>query len=117
MNAFTERYHKWCKRHGYFFKQSNAVEVYELAKSVITLVPKGSVAKVLVQEAASQLTSISRSVETYRSEMNRLASMLPEYPVVMGLYGVGNLLVLSLWQKSATSAVLSASRRWLLLPG
>lgn len=43
----------------------------------------------LVQEAANQLTSISRSVETYRSEMNRLASMLPEYPVVMEMYGVG----------------------------
>lgn len=89
LNAFTERYRKWCKRHGYFFKQSNAAEVYELARSVITLVPKGPVAKVLVQQAASQLTSISRSVETYRAEMNRLASMLPEYPVVMGLYGVG----------------------------
>ncbi len=43
----------------------------------------------LVQQAANQLTSISRSVEIYRAEMNRLASMLPEYPVVMGLYGVG----------------------------
>lgn len=83
------RYQKWCKRHGYFFKQSNTEKVYELAKSVITLVPKGSVAKVPVQAAASKLTSIFRSVETYRSEMNRLASMLPEYPVVMGLYGVG----------------------------
>ena len=50
-----------------FFKQSNAAEVYEIARSVITLVPKGPVAKVLVQQAASQLTSISRSVETYRA--------------------------------------------------
>lgn len=88
-NAFSERYRKWCKRHGYIFKESNAVEVYELARSVITQVPKDQVTKVLVQEAANQLTSISRSVEIYRAEMNRLASMLPEYPVVMDLYGVG----------------------------
>lgn len=60
--------------------------MYELAKSIIILVPKGSVAKVLVQEAASQVTSISGSVETYRAEMNCLVSMLPEYPVVMGMY-------------------------------
>ena len=42
-----------------------------------------------MQEATNQLTSISRSVETYRAEMERLASMLPEYPVVMQMYGVG----------------------------
>ncbi len=45
----------------------------------------------LVQEAANQLTAISRSVETYRSEMNKLASQLPEYPVVMEMYGVGGI--------------------------
>lgn len=43
----------------------------------------------LVQEAANQLISISRSVEVYRAEMDRLAAMLPEYPVVMAMYGVG----------------------------
>ena len=35
------------------------------------------------------MTAISRSVETYRAEMNRLASMLPEYEVVMKMYGAG----------------------------
>ena len=32
LNAFSERYRKWCKRHGYIFKQGNAVEVYSLAE-------------------------------------------------------------------------------------
>jgi len=63
--------------------------VYELAKSAVVLVSKTEVTKVLIKEAANQLTSISRSVETYRTEMNRLASQLPEYPVVMEMYGVG----------------------------
>ena len=40
-------------------------------------------------KAANQLISISRSVEVYRAEMDRLAAMLPEYPVVMAMYGVG----------------------------
>ena len=89
-NAFSERYRKWCKRHGYFFKQSNAEKVYALVKNAVVLVPKSGVTKVLVQEAANQLSSTSRSVETYRAEMECLASMLPEYPVVMEMYGVGN---------------------------
>ena len=63
--------------------------MYELAKSAVVLVSKTEVTKVLIKEAANQLTSISRSVETYRTEMNRLASQLPEYPVVMEMYGVG----------------------------
>lgn len=89
LKNFTERYRKWCKRHGYQFSAAKAEEVYNLAKSAVVLVQKTSVTKTLVQEAANQLTAISRSVETYRSEMNKLASQLPEYPVVMEMYGVG----------------------------
>lgn len=88
-NAFTERYRKWCKRNRYNFNAEKASEVYALAKSAVVLVQKTSLTKTLVQEAANQLTVISRSVETYRSEMNKLASQLPEYPVVMEMYGVG----------------------------
>ena len=88
-SVFAERYRKWCRKNRYNFSQDKAAEVYELAKSVVVLVSKDDVTKMLVQEAATQLTSISHSVETYRTEMNRLASMLPEYPVVMAQYGVG----------------------------
>ena len=88
-NAFAERYRKWCKRNRYQFSTEKAAEAYALAKSAVVLVQKTSVTKTLVQEAANQLTAISRSVETYRSEMNKLASQLPEYPVVMEMYGVG----------------------------
>ena len=89
LNAFSERYRKWCKRHGYFFKQNNADEVYSLAKNAVVLAPKSKITKVLVQEAAIQLTSLSHSIEIYRAEMERLASILPEYPVVMEMFGVG----------------------------
>ena len=67
LNAFAERYRKWCKRNRYQFSMEKAAEVYALAKSAVVLVPKTAVTKALVQEAANQLTAISRSVETYRS--------------------------------------------------
>lgn len=88
--AFAERYQKWCKRHGYLVRSNTVEKVYTLAKSAVVLVPKSQTAKVIVQEAAKQLTAISRSVELYRTEMNRLAAMLPEYPVVMQMFGVGD---------------------------
>ena len=87
--AFAERYQKWCKRHGYLVRSNTVEKVYTLAKNAVVLVPKSKTAKVIVQEAAKQLTAISRSVELYRTEMNRLAATLPEYPVVMQMFGVG----------------------------
>ncbi len=88
--AFAERYRKWCKRHRYLVRSSTIDEVYTLAQNAVVLVPKSQTAKVIIVEAAKQLTAISRSVELYRSEMNRLAEMLPEYPVVMQMFGVGS---------------------------
>lgn len=88
--AFAERYQKWCKRHGYLVRSNTVEKVYNLAKNAVVLVPKSKTAKVIVKEAAKQLTAISRSVELYRTEMNRLAAMLPEYPVVMQMFGVGD---------------------------
>ena len=87
--AFTERYRKWCKRHGYNFSAEKANQIHREAKEMISLVSKSSTSKLLIQEAASQLTSLSRMVEVLRIEMNRLAMQLPEYPVVMSMYGVG----------------------------
>lgn len=96
LNAFTERYRKWCGRHRYKFNAKKAEEIHLSAKEQIALVPKSSTTKLLIQEAAAQVTSISRTAELLRSEMNRLASRLPEYPVVMSMYGVGESLGLQL---------------------
>lgn len=88
--AFTERYRKWCKRHGYNFNTAKAAEIYAESKERIAMLPKNSLSEVMVQEAITQLNTVSKTVEVFRSEMNRLAEQLPEYDVVMNLYGVGN---------------------------
>ncbi len=87
--AFVERYWNWCRRHGYNFSEQKAIELHTDAKQKFPLVPKSDTCKLLVKEAVSQLNAISRTVETYRAEMNRLASQLPEYETVMAMYGVG----------------------------
>jgi len=89
LTAFTDRYRKWCKRHGYNFNTQKAEQIHREAREMISLVSKSSTTKLLVQEAASHLSSLSRMVEVLRAEMNRLAIQLPEYPVVMSMYGVG----------------------------
>ena len=87
--AFSQRYCKWCKRNNYYFNAAKAEQIHSEAREMIALVPRSITAKLLVQETASQLLSVSRTVEALRAEMNRLAAQLPEYPVVMSMYGVG----------------------------
>lgn len=92
IKAFTERYRKWCKRHRYNFNASKAVAIYEEAKELVPTLPKNGSTKVLITEAIAQLNANSRTVEVLRAEMNRLAMQLPEYPIVMAMYGVGTTL-------------------------
>ena len=87
--AFTERYGKWCKRHGYNFSAAKAAEIYSEAKDLIVMLPKDPCTKLLVQEAVAQLNAVSRTVEVFRSEMRRLSEQLPEYSIVMSMHGVG----------------------------
>lgn len=87
--VFTERYRKWCKRHRYNFSAPKASEIHSESKELIAMLPKDQTSRLLVHEAISQLNSLSRTVAVLRSEMHRLAKQLPEYPVVMKLYGVG----------------------------
>ncbi|MCL2342470.1 MAG: IS110 family transposase [Firmicutes bacterium] len=87
--AFVERYQRWCKSHRYNFRLEKAEEIYRQSSEMIALVPKSNTTKLLVQEAASQLLNLSRMVEVLRAEMNRLAAQLPEYSIVMSMYGVG----------------------------
>jgi transposase len=44
----------------------------------------------LLQQAIAALNAVSATVESFRAEAQRLAQLLPEYPVVMAMYGVGD---------------------------
>lgn len=89
LKAFTERYRKWCKRHGYNFQQHKPKEIFETSKELICVYPKDDSSKLLVKQAIEQFNAVSSAVEHIRTEMNRIASQLPEYPVVMAMCGVG----------------------------
>jgi len=90
--AFSERYRKWCKRHGYNFSQSKADEIYLSAAGHIVVLPKNEMTKLLVTQAIVQINAVAETLAVISSEMKRLAEMLPEYPVVSEFYGVGDVL-------------------------
>ena len=89
IKAFTERYKAFCKRYGYNFQKDKPQELFDGSKELIAVLPKEPVYKELIQDSIQQLNLASKHVEELRAEMNRLASTLPEYETVMGMYGVG----------------------------
>lgn len=89
LKKFTKSYQKWCKSEKYNFSEEKAAEIYAAARETVVLTSRTELHELMVQQAAEQVTAISKSVEIYRAEMDKLASQLPEYPVVMEMYAVG----------------------------
>lgn len=87
--AFISKYQKWCKKRGYNFSQAKASSVYAEASGYISVMPKNDTTKLLVEQAVSQLRATSGALAALKQEMQALASTLPEYPVVMKMFGVG----------------------------
>jgi transposase len=88
-NAFTAKYQKWCKKHSYNFNENKALDIYASARSCVGVMSKTDTAKLLVEQAVAQLRATSVALAALKQEMLRLASSLPEYPVVMQMFGVG----------------------------
>jgi len=87
--AFITKYQKWCRKHGYNFSQDKAFEIYTEACGHFSVMPKTATAKLLIEQAVSQLQSTSAAIAALKKEMQELAASLPEYPVVMKMFGVG----------------------------
>ena len=87
--AFVSKYQKWCKKHGYNFGEEKACAIYAEASGHIGVTPKSETTKLLVEQAVAQLRATSAALAALKHEMQSLASMLPEYPVVMDMFGVG----------------------------
>jgi transposase len=87
--VFTAKYQKWCKKHGYNFSEEKALDIYASACGHVGVMPKAKTAKLLLVQAVSQIRATSAALAALKQEMQKLASVLPEYPVVMKMFGVG----------------------------
>lgn len=87
--VFANKYQRWCKKSGYNFSEEKAHTIYTEACSCVAAMPKTETTKLLVEQAVSQLRATSSALAALKQEMQVLASQLPEYPVVMEMFGVG----------------------------
>lgn len=91
LRAFSEAYQKWCKREGLRFREADAEKIYRSAQDAIATFPCNESTKLLITQAVNCLNAVYESMEVLRGEMQRLASLLPEFDVVMAMQGAGEI--------------------------
>lgn len=76
-------------RRNYKFRTNTAHKLYALAQDAVPTLPKNNGTKALVLQACKSLNAVCEAKQATQEEMNRLASLLPEYEVVMQMEGTG----------------------------
>ena len=89
--SFSESFRKWCQRSGYRFSITDAEAVYRTAQNSVATLPKNQSIKILITQAVESLNAVYDSLQIVRDEMYRLASLLPEFEVVMAMEGAGKI--------------------------
>lgn len=87
-NAFTERYRKWCSKAGYYFSKDKAADIYVASCGHIGLLPKDEITELLIRQSIIQLNCICSYLAVIAGKMSSMTAMLPEYPIVIGFFGV-----------------------------
>ena len=91
--CFISEYCLWAERKGYHKSQLKAQKIYSMAcNGIPTLSSNVPSTKMLILEAARVLKEINKTLEMILSQMQVLASSLPEYGVVREMSGVGAVL-------------------------
>jgi transposase len=91
LETFAERYRKWCKRKGYHFSALKAEDVYISSLGHFCTMPKCAGTKLLVTSSVKGLISVMQQRANIKTEVIRLAKLLPEYNCVIAMYGVGEI--------------------------
>ena len=89
IKSFTRKHMKWCSNNSYYFTESSCEKIYAFAKECVSSVSSDEAIVFSVVQAAKMLVSATENCHAIQTEMNRVASKLPEYDTVMNMYGVG----------------------------
>lgn len=92
LSRFKSKYQSWCRKNNYNYSETKAAEIHSYSKTQVSVLPMTDSVIKIITEAALLLNSTLETLCAFRDEMDRFSSMLPEYNVVMELYGVGKVL-------------------------
>ena len=87
--AFSKKYQKWCRKHGYNFSEEKALDIYASACGHVCVMPKTEETEFMMQQAITQLQTVTQTLAALQQQMQSLAQKLPDFPVVLQMFGVG----------------------------
>lgn len=87
--SFRNSYKKFCIKHGYCYQETKADELHSKATVFASAIEESEAACLITNIYARQLQEINRSVAQISVKMHELSERLPEYEIVMQMYGVG----------------------------
>ena len=91
LSTFSSAYKRWCTKAGYRFFQRDAEKIHASAKNTVATFPQNESTKLLIQQAVNSLNAVYDTLHILRLEMLRLASLLPEFEIVMAMQGAGKI--------------------------
>ena len=117
LSAFKTKYQGWCKKEHYNYRESKAEKIHAYAKTIVSTLPMTDAVKKMISDAAKHLNSTLEALGTLHSEMDTLASQLPEYEIVMNIYGVGKVLCSQLIAEIGDVTKLKSNKSLVALAG
>lgn len=117
LSAFKTKYQGWCKKERYKYSESNAEKIHAYARTLVSTLPMTDAVKTVVSESAKLLNSTLETLWTLHSEMDILASQLPEYDTVMNLFAVGKVTCSQLIAEIGDVTKLKCSKSLVALAG
>lgn len=92
LSVFKTKYQSWCKKGHYYYSESKAEQIYAYSKTLVCTLPLTESVKTIIIESVKLVNSTLEAIAKLHSEMDSLASQLPEYKTVMNLFGVGKVI-------------------------
>lgn len=116
-STFKTKYQNWCKKCGYHYSEKKAEWIHAYSRTVSATLPCTETVMKIVVIAAEQLNSTFETLSKLRNEMDELSSKLPEYDVVMSMFGVGKVFCSQLIAETGDLRLLKSSKSLVALAG
>ena len=117
LSAFKTKYQSWCKKDHYNYSESKSEQIHAYARTLVSTLPMTDAVKKMVSDSAKLLNSTLEALGTLHSEMDSLASQLPEYETVMNLFAVGKVTCSQLIAEIGDVTKLKSSKSLVTLAG
>jgi len=91
LSTFSAAYQKWCASKRYRFTQADAEKIHGAARACVATFPINDSTKLLITQSVDSLNAVYDALHVMRTEMFRLASLLPEFEIVMSMQGAGKI--------------------------